>query len=221
MPRPKGTRDADYGIRRSELLRGMSRHMMRRDSPHPSLRELASAAGVSVPTIRHYFGARPQVVDAIFEECLKLGQEGLVAQRNAEKPFAESIRDYSTALIHALAASREVCLGDLFAVALGEGLLDVGVSRSTLRHIIDPTISVLEDRLRAHIVHGDMIDTDVRAAAMMLISPLLLASLHQHQLSGDRDRPMSLSATTEAVSAAFIRAYGRATASASASGPAT
>lgn len=221
MPRPKGTRDADYGIRRSELLRGMSRHMMRRDSPRPSLRELASAAGVSVPTLRHYFGARPQVVDAIFEECLKLGQEGLAAQRNAEKPFAESIQDYSAALIRALAAGREVRLGDLFAVALGEGLLDVGVSRSTLRHILDPTIIVLEDRLRAHIVRGDMIDTDVRAAALMLISPLLLASLHQHQLSGDRERPMSLNATSEAVSAAFIRAYGKVTGSTGAASPAT
>lgn len=194
---------------------------MRRDSPRPSLRELASAAGVSVPTLRHYFGARPQVVDAIFEECLKLGQEGLAAQRNAEKPFAESIQDYSAALIRALAAGREVRLGDLFAVALGEGLLDVGVSRSTLRHILDPTIIVLEDRLRAHIARGDMIDTDVRAAALMLISPLLFASLHQHQLSGDQERPMSLNATTEAISAAFIRAYGKATDATGATSPAT
>ena len=81
MPRPKGTRDADYDVKRSDLLRGMSQHMMRRDSPRPSLRELASAAGVSVPTLRHYFGARPQVMDAIFEECLNLGRTGLEAVR--------------------------------------------------------------------------------------------------------------------------------------------
>lgn len=209
MPRPKGTRDADYGIRRSELLRGMSRHMMRRDSPRPSLRELASAAGVSVPTLRHYFGARAQVVDAIFEECLKLGRDGLESQRHPERPFAESISDYASKLIQALAGGRDVRLGDLFAVSLGEGLLDVDVSRSTIRHIFDPTVEVLEHRLKVHIDRGEMIDTDVRAAALMLLSPLLLASLHQNQLSGQTERPMSLALVAEAVSVAFVRAYAK------------
>jgi AcrR family transcriptional regulator len=181
--------------------------MMRRETPRPSLRELASAAGVSVPTLRHYFGARPQVIDAIFEECLRLGRDGLDAQRRPEKPFEESIHDYSRALIRALGMEREVRLGDLIAVSLGEGLLDIGISRSTLKHIIDPTIDALEERLRAHIERGEMIDTDVRAAALMLVSPLLLASLHQDQLHGAADRPMRLEDTAESVSAAFVRAY--------------
>jgi len=207
VPRPKGTRDADYDIRRTELLRGMSHHMMRRESPRPSLRELASAAGVSVPTLRHYFGARPQVVDAIFEECLKLGRAGLDAQRRSEKPFEESIHDYARALIRALATEHDVRLGDVFAVSLGEGLLDIGISQSSLRHILDPTIDALEARLTEHIRRGEMIDTDPRAAALMLVSPLLLASLHQNQLHGAASRPMCLEATDETVSAAFVRAF--------------
>ncbi len=181
--------------------------MMGRGTPRPSLRELAVAAGVSVPTLRHYFGARTQVVDAIFEECLKLGRRGLEAQRQSDRPFAESIRDYARALIDALRADRDVRLGDLFAVGLGEGLLDHGVSRSTLRHIVDPTVEVLESRLQAHVARGEMIDTDVRAAALMLISPLLLAALHQDQLGGDHERPMALDDLCGAVSEAFIRAY--------------
>jgi AcrR family transcriptional regulator len=185
----------------------MSQHMMRRESPRPSLRELAAAANVSVPTLRHYFGARPQVLDAIFEECLKLGRDGLDAQRRAERPFCQSIQDYAEALLAALAADRDVRLGDLFAVSLGEGLLDVGVSRSTLRHIIDPTVDALEARLRGHIARGEMIETDVRAAALMLISPLLLASLHQNQLQGAAETPISLQDLAASVSAAFVRAY--------------
>jgi AcrR family transcriptional regulator len=185
----------------------MSRHMMLRESPRPSLRELASAAGVSVPTLRHYFGARTQVVDAIFEECLRLEREGLDTQRHSEKPFSDSIRDYAHALIQALGAERDVRLGDLFAVGLGEGLLDLAVSRSTLRHIVDPTIEVLETRLNSHMARGEMIDTDVRAAALMLLSPLLMASLHQNQLQGDVERPMSLDTAADTISAAFVRAY--------------
>ncbi len=207
MARPKGTRDADYDLRRRELLRGMSRHMMRRESPRPSLRELAAAAGVSVPTLRHYFGARPQVLDAIFEECLNLGRGGLEAQSRSERPFAQSVRDYADALLAALAADHDVPLGDLFAVSLGEGLLDMGVSHSTLKHIIDPTIDVLVARLRGHMARGEMIETDPRAAALMLVSPLLLASLHQNQLQGSAETPMSLEGLAATVSAAFVRAF--------------
>lgn len=207
MPRPKGTRDADYNLRRGELLRGMTRHMMRRVSPRPSLRELAAAAGVSVPTLRHYFGARPQVVNAIFEDCLNTDRAGLDAQRSSDRPFAQSIHDYCEALMRALTSKREVRLSDLFAVSLGEGLLDHDISRSTLRHIFDPTVEALESRLRVHIDRGEMIEADVRAAALMLISPLLLASLHQDQMMGARDNPMCLENATKAVADAFVRAY--------------
>ena len=181
--------------------------MMRRDSPRPSLRELASAAGVSVPTLRHYFGARAQVVDAIFEECLLQGREGLDAQRISDQPFEDSVRDYARALIRAMGAQRDVRLGDLVAVSLGEGLLDVGLSRSTLHHVIDPTIDALMSRLNGHIARGEMIVTDVRAAALMLVSPLLIASLHQNQLGGAREQPFSLEAAAETIAAAFVRAY--------------
>lgn len=181
--------------------------MMRRESPRPSLRELAVAAGVSVPTLRHYFGARPQVIDAIFEDCLRLGREGLDAQRSSEKPFDESVQDYVEALIRALRAKRDVGLGDLIAVSLGEGLIDTAVSPSTLRHILNPTIEALEARLRVHIARGEMIETDVRAAALMLVSPLLLAILHQDQMRGAAMSPMRVEETVLAIGDAFVRAY--------------
>lgn len=209
MPRPKGARDADYENRRSELLRSMTRHMMRRDSPRPSLRELAAAARVSVPTLRHYFGARPQVVDAIFEECLKRGRPSMDEQSRSERPFADSILDFARTLVRAMAAEREVRLGDLFAVSLGEGLIDRGVSRSTLRHVLDPTVATLAARLQTHVDRGEMIDTDLRDAALMLVSPLLLASLHQDQMGGAAESPIRLDDLVERVSAAFIRAFGR------------
>lgn len=207
VPRPKGHRDASYEAKRRELLRKMSLHMMRREVAWPSLRELAAAADVTVPTLRHYFGGRPAVVDAIFEECLRLGRDGLDAQAVSDQPFAQSMRDYAQALVRALTAVREVRLGDIFAVSLGEGLLDTSISASTLRHILDPTIETLEARLRLHISRGEMVETDTRAAALMLLSPLLLASLHQHQLQGAADRPMKLAEMADDISAAFVRAF--------------
>ena len=207
MPRPKGARDADYDNRRSQLLRSMTHHMVRRESPRPSLRELAAAAGVSVPTLRHYFGARPQVIDAIFEECLKLGRATMDEQSRSDRPFADSILDFSRTLVGALAAGRESRLGDFLAVSLGEGLIDPGVSRSTLRHVLDPTVATLEARLRLHVDRGEMIDTDLRDAALILLSPILLASLHQDQMGGSAESPIRLDDMVETVSAAFVRAF--------------
>jgi hypothetical protein len=43
----------------------------------------------------------------------------------------------------------------------------------------------------------------------MLVSPLLVACLHQDQLNGKRERPMSLDDLAEALSEAFVRAYSR------------
>ena len=207
MPRPKGTRDADYEDKRRELLRKMTVRMMRREVARPSLRELAQSADVSVPTLRHYFGARRGVVDAMLAECLRLGREGLDAQSTSEKSFDLSMRDYARTLIQALNAQREVRLGDIFAVSLAEGLVDAEISASTLSHILEPTIETLEARLLVHIARQEMIEADTRAAALMLLSPLLLASLHQDQLHGAAHRPMALEAVADDLSAAFVRAY--------------
>ena len=208
MPRPKGSRDADHETKRRELLRRMTVRMMRREVVRPSLRDLAATAEVSVPTLRHYFGGRADLFDAMLAEVLRQGRPGLDAQSHSDRPFADSIRDYAEALVRALAAPREVRLGDVFAVSLAEGLLDPEVSRSTLTHIVDPTLETLEARLRHHMDRGEMIQTDARAAALMLLSPLLLASLHQDQLQGAAVRPIALDELAADLTSAFIRAYG-------------
>ncbi len=207
MSRPKGARDSDHEAKRRDLLAKMSRRMMRRSPARPSLRNLAAAADVSVPTLRHYFGGRPAVIDAILAECLRLGREGLDAQNQSPKPFADSIHDYAQDLVLALTAARDVRLGDVFAVSLAEGMLDADVSRSTLTHIVDPTLKALEIRLGHHMDRGEMTRSDARSAALMLVSPLLLACLHQNQLGGAAVRPLSLDLLTRDVATAFVRAF--------------
>jgi hypothetical protein len=130
-------------------------------------------------------------------------------QSRSDRPFADSILDFSRTLVGALAAEHDVRLGDFFAVSLGEGLIDPGVSRSTLRHVLDPTVATLESRLRTHVDRGEMIDTDLRDAALMLVSPLLLASLHQDQMGGATESPIRLDEMVERLSAAFVRAFSR------------
>lgn len=207
MSRPKGIRDADYEAKRRALLQSMAVRLMSRDVAKPSMRDLAAAAKVTVPTLHHYFGGRPQVIDAILEEQLRLGGHGLAAQRTSDQPFSASVRDYALTLVGALGVARDVRLGDLFAVSLAEGMVDPSISASTLRHILDPTIETLQARLSDHIARGEMIEADTRAAALMLMSPLLLASLHQDQLGGAERDPIALAAMADEISAAFVRAF--------------
>ena len=207
MSRPKGSRDGDHEAKRRDLLARMTLHMVRRDGARPSLRELAGAAGVSVPTLRHYFGDRSQTIDAVLAECLRRGRPGLDAQRSSDKPFAQSIADYAADLVLALTAPKTVRLGDVFAISLAEGFLDPSLGSATLTHILDPTIEALRVRLAEHVQRGEMIATDLRAAAMVLVSPLLMACLHQQQLRGHVTSPLEMPRLVEDVVAAFVRAY--------------
>lgn len=207
MSRPKGARDADYDAKRTGLLRRITARMMRRETARPSFRQLAEAGDVSVPTLRHYFGDRPALIGAILENYLETGRRGLDAVAEPTGGLETSIRDYCAALLAAMRAPREVKLGDVFAVSIAEGLLDADIGPATLRHIIDPSVEVLRKRLDAHVARGDMIETDTRAAALFLISPLLLAILHQDHLGGQETSPVDLPKAFDSICAAFLRAY--------------
>jgi AcrR family transcriptional regulator len=207
MPRPKGARDADYDVKRRALLHRMTSRLMRREVARPSLRQLADAAGVTVPTLRHYFGSRAEIVDAILEEYRRLGEARLQSIAADAAPFGDSIREFAGSLIRGMSAPREVRLGDVFAVSLAEGLLDREIGPSALRHIIDPSVDALQARLQLHISRGEMVSTDTRAAALMLISPILVAVLHQDQMGGSGCNPMDVERLADEISAAFVRAY--------------
>ena len=204
MPRPKGARDADYDEKRAALLRRMSIRLARRNETHPSLRQLAEAADVTAPTLRHYFGGRDKIVAAVLAEFRRLG-EGFI--REAAEPkgeFSESVRGFLWSLLQVLQMGP---LGAVFAVALVEGLRNDQLGPVSLENVIDPTIDALTRRLEAHQARGEMRPANTRHAAMMLISPVLAANLHQIEMSGRAARPMDLDALAEDVARAFVQAF--------------
>ena len=54
MSRTAGTRNADYEAHRQELAAAVARRMVAPGGAAASFRELAAAAGVSAPTLRHW-----------------------------------------------------------------------------------------------------------------------------------------------------------------------
>lgn len=207
MPRAKGVKNADYEDKRRELLGRMLPRFASLDLERPSLRQLAVAAEVTAPTLQHYFGDRIGVVAALLEEYNSRGRTRLDMVSKANGGFSASMRDFAHGFVFGMQARATVRLGDVMAAALCEGLADPQVSPLALAHILDPAVDALAARLQVHVDRGEMIAADVRAAALMLLSPLLLAVLHQDQMKGRESRHMELGDLAEQVSAAFVRAY--------------
>src|SRR3954468_13910463 len=78
MGRPTGSRNPDFETTRNALLQALLVRLGEPDGTRASFRELAAAAGVSVATLRHYFGSREQLIQAVLEWCHTLGQRYLL-----------------------------------------------------------------------------------------------------------------------------------------------
>lgn len=189
------------------LLDRMIALVMQRGIARPSMRQLAKAADVTVPTLQHYFGTRSGVVRAVLAHYLSQGKRRLNAVAQRPAPFADSIHEFARSLIAAVDSPRPVKLGDVFAISLAEGLLDDEIGPASLGFILDPSVDALRTRLEQHIELGEMRRSDTRAAALMLLSPLLLAILHQDHMGGRSCNPADVPALAAEICDAFIRAY--------------
>ncbi len=202
MGRPKGTRSENYHQRREALLAKVGGALAAHYPARPSLRELAEAAEVSQPTLRHYFGNREGLIAAHIE---RFGAGGA--------PYLEKLRQPEGDLPASLGnAARQITIGLTLpglateqAAALGEGL--AGSGPGYIAHVLEPLVEAVRARLSAHIAMGEMRAADTRAVALQLVSPLFLAALHQLHLGGRESHPLDMAALADEVAAGLARAY--------------
>lgn len=199
----KGAKSSGYAERRSALLRTCRARLTARDLPSPSMRELAAAAGVTVPTLRHYFGRREDLVVALLEELRREGEFYLARTRMTDQPFDQSIASLVRALSLGLAAG----LSEIHALGLREGLRHNRLGPAYLNEVLEPTVLAIEDRLAIHQARGEMREADKRVAAIALLSPLVIAYFHQNELGGIETRRLDFETFADEHVAAFLRAY--------------
>jgi AcrR family transcriptional regulator len=204
MSRAVGSRNADYSERRAALIERLRDRLSERGASLASWRELAAAAGVSLSTMTHYFGRRDDVVRAVMEDDQRQGVEPLATMAKPTGPFATSIAD---AVAH-LATGLRYGVGTMFSVGLTEGLRHAELGPAFLASSLEPTLAAVEARLTAHIDAGEMRAVDPRGPAIALVSPVLIAFLHQHELGGNHVRPLDLDALCQEHAGAFVRAWG-------------
>ncbi len=205
VPRPKGARDADYAVKRSALLRKLSARLIQLDDTRPSLRQLAIAAGVTVPTLRHYFGDREDLVEAVLEEFFVHGERYLERGAEPDGALDRSIRAFLSRFAEVLVEGPK--LGDMIAIAFLEGFYSRRLGPAALNYVIEPPLQAMEKRLAAHQARGELGDVDLRCAALMLLSPLVVSCMHQRQMFGDQVRPLNFDPVIDSAVSSFLKAY--------------
>jgi AcrR family transcriptional regulator len=182
----------------------MAVRLGRPNETRPSLRQLAAAAEVTVPTLRHYFGGRDEIVEAVLVRYRKLGEPFMREVAAPHGPFDESVRQF----LHALTAGMERGrIADIFAMGFIEGLLNDRLGPACLQEVVDPAVDALTERLEAHQRLGEMKPGDARHAALMLIAPVLVGWHHQEQMFGRAIRPLDVPAFVDDLATAFVAAY--------------
>lgn len=199
MGRPRGSRNADYDQKRRKLARKVVGHLIAAPSEHLSLRELARAAGVSVSTMRHYFGDRDGILEAsIAEMGLMVGKQLQAAEDGARKATDAKAR-VQVVLRSLVDAWTKDQLGRAWAVGLAEGAY-ARPGAATVKHLLDPLLDSL-----ARAMSGA--DGCPRTASLMLISPLLVALTHQEALGGKDGSPIDVEGLIVEVSERFLRSW--------------
>ena len=206
MGRPSGTRSHDHEVRRTEILQRLAQRLVARDAMHASYRELGAAADVSISTLQHYFGRRADIVAAVLQHAEKSAVPHLAHMRAPEGRFRESIE---AALAYMRLGFERFGLGDTHALGLVEGMRDTAMGPMVVDCILEPSIDAITTRLEAHQARGEMRpDVEARHAAIMLLAPVVLIMLHQHELGGAARHPADMDRFFADLSQAFVRAHG-------------
>jgi AcrR family transcriptional regulator len=204
MGRPQGKHNEDYEQKREALLEKLGPRLVA-TADRASFREMAAFARVSVPTLRHYFTDRNGVIRAWLEWKGGRGRQYLTTLSWSDEDFAASIRSMLAFVAMGMDRGRVI---ELHIVGLAEGLTNPSLGPTYLQSILEPTLAAAEARLSTHMQRGEMRQVDVRAAALALLSPLILAMLHQRDLGGETLRCLNVDAFIESHAGAFVLAYG-------------
>lgn len=204
MPRPVGVKNPEFEHKRDALLDLIEKRLSEPDGHRAGIRALASAAGVTYPTLKHYFGDRDGIVISLLKRRAQEGAQYLARMGKTDLPFARSVREAAMFLVGAAGNHRFRALHE---IGLREGLLQPSIARIYLADILEPTIMALEMRLAAHIERREMRPVSTRTAALAIISPLYVAMLHQNSLAGKALRPLDLAEFANELSESFLTSY--------------
>ena len=189
MGRKPGSVNSDHDEKRDALARA-ALEAWTEEGANISMRALARACDASIPTLYHYFEDRDGLFEAAMEQARADGEFYL---QLAAKPGDKSPREALTYVLTFFAFGwREGALRRLNEVGLMHGMSSAPSGQSYVNHILEPLLVACETMLTTFIERGDLPEQNVRFGALSLVSPVLLALLHQDSLDGVGCRPLDL-----------------------------
>lgn len=204
MARTLGSRSKQYAARRSALLAKIRARLVEPNGSRASLRDMALAGDVTMPTLKHYFPDRNELICAVLDEHLSAGKSHLEHIATPRGTFAQSVRE---ALAYTMTGFRYGGLGEVHSLGLVEGLGNETVGPMFVKLVLEPSIAALQRRLDAHVRIGEMRAIDTRHAALSLLSPIVVAMLHQAELGGRADHPLDPESLVETIAEGFVRGH--------------
>ena len=190
MGRTPGSRNADYEEQRQELARKVMHLVLSPEGVSSSLRGMAAASGVSVATLKHYFGDREGVLRGVIEAMWRQSLPYLaIGATPSSSDVRASLREMLTGLRTAWFTHG---VGKLQSTSLGAGLVSPALGPAYIERVMEPLLQMAEARLRRHVEQGELSPVNPRYAALELLAPVVLGLLHQDSLSGASCRPLDL-----------------------------
>lgn len=205
MPRPAGHRNSDFAQKREALAR-RAREAIMAHGPGISLREVSATTGASMSNLLHYFGDRDGLLEAVagINDVEAAPWLDLTARLEGESA-AEVLEQYTGMLL----IGWRMGLGRVMEIGLAEGLGQERRGISAVNHLLEPTLQALEAMLSRLMDRHMLPRQDARIAALALLSPILLALIHQDALSGVQCRPLDVEAFTRSHVRRWLDGYGR------------
>lgn len=206
MSRPAGARNADYAETKARLAARLAERLLASGGPEASLRELAAAADVSVPTLRHYFEDRSGAIAAALASIGAAGAPWMAHTRDPGPGDARaSLQAWGQLFV---VGWRQAGVGRMQQAGLAAGLGESALGPAYLEALLEPVQQALEGRVEALQARGDLREGPPRLAALQLLAPMVLALLHQDALGGSRCRPLDVDPFVPAHIDAWLRAWG-------------
>lgn len=203
MGRPPGSRSVDYEHKRAALARQVFETIFHRGAA--SLNAMSDHAGVSRPTLRHYFGDRDGAVRAALELASGIGEPYLERLRTLP------VEDASATLRQAVGEVVEgwrFGVGRLHEVGLKVGLEDATTGRTYLVEVLEPLLQAFEVVIGRLQRAGRLGPVDPRLGALLVLSPVVVALLHQDGLGGAEERPLDMAEVVAGAVGTFVAAHG-------------
>jgi AcrR family transcriptional regulator len=206
MGRPPGSRSDDYEEKRSALAHSVYKALI--EDAHVSFSGMAERAGVSRPTMAHYFGDRNGAVQAALSAAAHDGRRfhGLIVSMNTDHPE----HTLSLLLTLIIAGWRDHGVGNLHGVGIQAGLADTETAHCYLGEILDPLTESVQHLLERMIQEGHLRHAQPRQGALQLLGPVVVALLHQNGLKGRLTAPLDEEALARETARGFLAAYGTA-----------